>query len=161
MLQAPRERAVIRVIAYFEAFKGTLVLLSASGLLELMHKDLGKLAATLVRHAHLNPASHYPRIFIDAAANLQQSNLIWLALGAAAYSLIRLAEAYGLYSERAWAEWLAALSGAIYLPFEFVELIHKHNLLSALALAVNAAVVAVMVWALYARRQHAAARAAA
>lgn len=152
MLQARRGRNAIRVIALFEAFKGAVVLLSASGLLALVHKDLGAMAAALVRHAHLNPASRYPRIFVDAAANLQHTNLVWLALGAAAYSLIRLAEAYGLYHERAWAEWLAALSGAIYLPFECAELLHTRTLLSALALAVNAVVVGVMVRALYHRR---------
>ncbi len=153
MLQATRGRTAIRVIAFFEAFKGIVVLLSASGVLALVHKDFGEMAASLIRHAHLNPASKYPKIFVDAAANLQHSNLMWLALGAAAYSLVRLAEAYGLFYERAWAEWLAALSGAIYIPFELAELVHARTDLSAVALVVNAAVVAVMGWALYLRRQ--------
>ena len=38
------------------------------------------------------------------------------------YSAIRFTEAYGLWRERRWAEWLSAVSGAIYLPFEIYEL---------------------------------------
>ncbi len=155
----PRGRAAIRAVAFFEAFKGIVVLLSASGLLALVHKDLGDVAAMLVRHAHLNPASKYPRIFVDAAANLQQSNLVWLALGAAAYGAIRLTEAYGLFHDRAWAEWLAALSGAIYLPFEWRELMHRHTPLAALALVVNAVVVLLMLHRLRQRRRPQPARA--
>lgn len=153
MLPARRGRGALRAIAFFEAFKGTVVLLSASGFLAFVHKDLGELAAALVRHAHLNPAAKYPRIFIDAAANLQHAHLVWLAVGAAAYGLARLAEAYGLLHERAWAEWLAALSGAIYLSFEMAELMSQHTLLSALALLFNAVVVGIMVRALDARRK--------
>lgn len=149
-------RAAIRTIAAFEAFKGLLVLLTATGLLALVHEDLGAFAARLVRHAHLNPASKYPHIFVDAATNLQHTRLLWLALGAATYSALRLVEAYGLYRERAWAEWLAALSGAIYLPFEAIELARRQNALSALALLVNVLVVVIMLRALYVRRRRSA-----
>jgi uncharacterized membrane protein (DUF2068 family) len=64
---------------------------------------------------------------------------------AAAYGLARLVEAYALWRERRWAEWLAAVSGAIYVPFELYELIHRFSWLAMGALAVNLAVVGVMV----------------
>ena len=146
-------RTAIRVVAAFEAFKGLLVLLTATGLLAMVHADLGAMAARLVRHAHLNPASKYPHIFVDAANHLQHTRLLWLALGAATYSALRLVEAYGLYRERTWAEWLAALSGAIYLPIELIELVRKQNAISVLALLVNVGVVAIMLRALYVRRR--------
>jgi uncharacterized membrane protein (DUF2068 family) len=146
------QRQAIRLIAAFEAFKGLVVLLAATGLLALIHKDLHSVAARLVEHAHLNPASRYPRIFVDAATRLQDVRLIWLAIGAAAYSVIRFIEAYGLYFERAWAEWLAAVSGAIYVPMEFVRLLHRHTWLSAAILVLNILVVVVMMRALLQRR---------
>ena len=114
--QAPR--GALRLVAAFEAFKGLLVLAGASGLLSLMHRDVYALASQPIEHTHLNPASRYPQIFLYAADNLHDSPLLLLALGATAYSGIRLTEAYGLFKQRAWAEVLAALSGAIYLPFE-------------------------------------------
>lgn len=142
----------IRLVAFFEALKGAAVLLAATGLLALVHHDLGAIAASLVQHTHLNPASKYPRVFLDAMANLQHTRLLWLALGAAAYSAVRFAEAYGLYRQRPWAEWLAALSGGIYIPFEIAGVVHERTVLSAVLLAANVAVVAVMVRALIARR---------
>ena len=147
------ERRAIRVIAGIEAFKGVLVLLAAAGVLSLIHRDLHAIAAALISHAHLNPASHYPRIFLDAAADLHNGRLLWLAAGAAGYSMLRLAEAWGLYRERAWAEVLAAASGALFLPFEVVELMRHPGWPGVAVLSVNLVVVGVMVVALIARRR--------
>jgi uncharacterized membrane protein (DUF2068 family) len=95
------------------------------GLTSLLHRDVARFAEELVRHAHLNPASRYPQIFLVAAAKVDDARLVTLALFAAAYSVIRLAEAYGLWHGRAWAEWLGALSGAVYVPFELMHFLHR------------------------------------
>lgn len=145
-------RGTIRAIALLEAMKGLVVLAAGTGLLAAIHKDLHAIALRLVEHAHLNPASRYPQIFIDAAAHAQDSRLLLLASGAAAYALVRLVEAYGLFFERAWAEALAAASGAIYIPFELLGL-HRHaTWLGASLLVLNVAVVVIMVRALLRRR---------
>ncbi len=143
----------IRLVALFEAFKGLLVLLAATGLLSLVHSDLHALAAKLIEHTHLNPASKFPRIFLDAASHLQNSQLLLLAGGAAAYSAVRFVEAYGLYRERAWAEALAAGSGAIYVPLEVLELLRSATVHGFILLVLNLAVVAVMLRALLSRRR--------
>ncbi len=149
--QAPQ--GALRLVAAFEAFKGLLVLAGACGLLSLMHRDVYALASRLIEHTHLNPASRYPQIFLNAADNLHDSRLLLLALGATAYAVIRLAEAYGLFKQRAWAEVLAALSGAIYLPFELLAFGRDASPLHAILLLANALVVAVMVNALLRRRK--------
>lgn len=146
-----RSRA-IGFVAFIEAAKGVVVLLAATGLLALVHRDVHEMAATLIEHMHLNPASKYPRIFLDAASRAQDGRLLWLAMGAATYATVRLIEAYGLFRERKWAEVLAAASGAIYVPFELVELIH-HPTLDVLAILIlNILVVAIMLRALFLRR---------
>lgn len=143
----------IRAVAFFEALKGTVVLLAGSGLLSLVHKDIYVAAATLVEHAHLNPASRYPQIFLDAASKLSDSRLLLLAAGAAVYAGLRLIEAYGLFFERSWAEVLAAGSGAVYVPFEIYELVRRLTWHGGLLLLVNVVVVAIMVRALVERRR--------
>lgn len=148
----PAQRAA-RLIALFEGLKGALVLLAGSGVLALLHRDLHALAATLVEHAHLNPAAHYPRIFIDTASRLDDRHLLQLAAGAAAYAALRLTEAWGLYRERAWAEALAAVSGALYLPFELQEVLATRAPLALALFLLNGAVVAVMVALLLRRRK--------
>jgi uncharacterized membrane protein (DUF2068 family) len=79
--------------------------------------------------------------------------LVWLAIGAGAYALVRFVEAYGLYGEKAWAEVLAAVSGAIYVPFELAELLRRPTWHGAVLLALNLSVVALMVGALLQRRK--------
>lgn len=146
------DRAV-RLVAFLEAAKGAVVLLAASGLLSLLHKDVYGLAVLLIEHAHLNPASRYPRIFLDAAANTGDSRLLWLAAGAALYAAVRLVEAYGLYFQRAWAEVLAAVSGAIYVPFELAGLAQAPSWHGAALLLLNLAIVGLMIRALRQRRR--------
>lgn len=138
----------VRGVAVFEALKGTLVFIAGFGVLSLMHRDVERLAADVLTHFHLNPARHYPRIFLDAAAQLTDARLWTLAGFAALYGSLRFIEAYGLWRERRWAEWLAAGSGTIYIPFELYELSHATTWLSAIALAVNVLIVALMADAL-------------
>jgi uncharacterized membrane protein (DUF2068 family) len=142
----------IRAVAFFEAFKGALVFAAATGLLSVIHRDIHEIAAMLIAHTHLNPASRYPRIFLDAASHLQDSRLLLLAAGAAVYALVRFIEAYGLFFERAWAEVLAAGSGAIYIPFELAELVHRRTWHGLVILSLNVLVVAIMLHALVRRR---------
>lgn len=146
----PSSRAV-RGVAVFEALKGVLVFIAGFGVLSLMHRDVEQLAADVLTHFHLNPAKHYPRIFLDAAARVTDARLWTLAGFAASYGSLRFIEAYGLWRERRWAEWLAAGSGTIYVPFELYELAHSATWLSAIALVVNVLIVALMADAL--RRQ--------
>jgi len=130
------------VAALFEGLKGSLVILAGCGLLALLHRDAQAFAERLVLHFHLNPARHYPRIFIEAAARLTDARLGLLAAGAFAYSALRFAEAYGLWLARPWAQWIGIVSGVVYLPVETLELIRRPTVLKAALLAVNALLVA-------------------
>ena len=144
----------LKAVAAFEALKGLVALAAASGAPLLVHRDLHQLALRLVEHTHLNPAAKYSSIFIDAAAHLQDSKLVFIAAGAAAYSIVRFVESYGLFRGAAWAEGFAALSGAVYVPFELAAIIRRPNWLGFVILVINLAVVAVVVLALL-RRQRA------
>ena len=147
-----RRIAAVQAVACFEALKGAVVLVAATGLLSLLHHNLYAMAAVFIQHAHLNPASHYPQIFLDAAAKLNDHRLLLLAAGAAAYALVRFVEAYGLFFGKGWAEVLAALSGAIYVPFEVLGLSRAPSWHGAAFLLINLLIVAVMVHALLDRR---------
>jgi len=152
--QRKHTREAVRAVAAFEAFKGLMALIGASGLLLLIHEhDLHEVALRLVKHLHLNPASHYPNVFITATEHLENMRLSLIALGAIAYSTIRLVEAYGLFFEAAWAEVLAAVSGAIYVPFEVIESLRRPSWMSIGALVINIAIVAIMIVAMLQRRK--------
>lgn len=143
----------VRLVALFEAFKGAVVLLVGTGLVALRHKGVYDVALSLIEHAHLNPASKYPHIFLDAANDLQNTRLLLLAAGAGFYCAFRFVEAYGLLFARSWAEMLAALGGAIYLPFEIAGLLERATLLRASMLLANLAVVVIVLLALRRKRR--------
>jgi len=143
----------LRAVALFEAAKGMLVLLAGDGVFALFHHDAQHVAAQLVRHFHLNPASYYPRLFIHVAEQATPPHLLLLAVGAALYAAVRFLEAYGLWCERTWAGWFAVINGAIYIPFEIWELTRHVTGLATTALIVNVLIVAYMTTTLRRRPQ--------
>lgn len=136
----------LRTVALIEAAKGALVLLAGFGLLSLLHHDIERIAEHLISRAHLNPAAHYPHIFLVWADQLTDARLTLLAAGATGYTTVRFVEAYGLWHARRWAEWFAALSGGFYIPFEIFELVEHTNWLTVLTLSVNVTVVTFMLY---------------
>lgn len=147
----------LRPIAIFEALKGAIVLLAGFGALSFLGRDNEHFAEQLVNRLHLNPANRYPHVFIQAMGDMTNSRLWMFAGFAALYASIRFAEAYGLWNEKRWAEWLAALSGAVYVPVEIYEIAHRASWLKFGALIINLIIVAYMVWLLTEnrRRSHA------
>jgi uncharacterized membrane protein (DUF2068 family) len=143
----------VRSIALVEGGKGVLVLIAGLGLLGLVHHDVGAIAQALVRDAHLNPASHLPRIFIEASGKVDDHRILFLARFAMAYSALRLVEAWGLWHLKPWGEWLGALVGGVYLPFEVRLLYHQFTMLHLLVFVGNLLIVGYLVWHIVLRRR--------
>ena len=144
----------LRAVAVYEAAKGTLVLLAGFGLLSIMHRDLQAFAEQLVGHLHLNPAKGYPRIFLDAATHVTDARLWLLAGFALMYAGVRWIEAYGLWLEKRWAEWLAVASGGIYVPAEAYEIAEGVTWTKILLLTVNVCIVAYLIYVLWCSRHN-------
>ncbi len=142
----------LRVVALFEAAKGLLVVLVGFGLLTFIHNDLYSPAEQLVRHFHLNPSRHYPRIFIDAAHHLTDRYLWAMAFSALLYSVVRFVQAYGLWHQRQWAKWFGLLTGAIYIPVEMVAIIRGATWPKVTVLVINAGIVGYLAYALWLSR---------
>ena len=129
----------------FEAAKGALVVAAGLGLLSLLHHDLQAVAERLVQHSHLNPAHHYPQIFIEAAGRMNDARLVGLAVLAFLYSALRFVEAYGLWHMRTWAEWLAIVAGSAYVPIEVYEIWQRPTWLRGFVLLTNVLIVVYLV----------------
>ena len=149
---SPAQTRACEAIALFEGLKGLAALASGVGLLSLLHHDLHHLALELIGHVGLNPAQHFPELLlqgVDAVNGTPVSTLMLLILG---YVAVRWTEAYGLWRNRSWAEWLGALSGGVYIPFELSHLLHKPGLISAAVLLTNGAMVCFLGFQLWQRR---------
>jgi uncharacterized membrane protein (DUF2068 family) len=137
----------------FEFAKGALALAAGAGLLAFVHRDIRDVVGELLLHLHLDPARRIPGIFVLLAERVTSTDLWLLAVGAALYSAVRFAEAYGLWRNRKWAQWLGAVSGVIYVPFELYALTKGVNPLKLATLGVNLLVVAVLSEALWRGRR--------
>jgi uncharacterized membrane protein (DUF2068 family) len=142
----------LRGIALFEAGKGLLAVMVAVWLLSLLHKDIQDVAEHLLHFLHrifrLNPDGHLARSIIRGARRVTPGNLhLWIG-GTILYSIIRFAEAAGLWLEKQWAEWFALISGCLYLPIEIYELAHHATPIKWAIFATNLLIVAYLAWLL-------------
>ncbi|MGB9080435.1 MAG: DUF2127 domain-containing protein [Desulfuromonadaceae bacterium] len=138
----------LHVVALFEGAKGVLVLLVGFELLSFIHKDIHEAAMRLVEHFHLNPANHYPRIFLDVMERINDTRLWGMAIAAAMYSIARIIEAVGLWLKQRWAEWFAILTGGMYIPVEMYEVAHRVTWPKITVLIVNVGVVSYLLFVL-------------
>ena len=131
----------LHVVALFEGAKGLLVLMVGFELLSFIHHDVHDAALRLVEHFHLNPAHHYPRIFLDLAEHIKDTQLWAMASTAVLYSIVRMVEAVGLWLRKEWAEWFAVLTGGMYIPIELIEVFRGVTWPRVTVLVVNVGVV--------------------
>jgi uncharacterized membrane protein (DUF2068 family) len=131
----------LRLIAGFEALKGTLALMACLGLFAFLHHDLRLVATALIGHIGLQPGAHYPALALHELDRLAGADLRPLLLAAAGYTVLRFSEAYGLWMQRPWGAQLGASSGALYVPFELWHLAHQPKLITVAVLIANIAVV--------------------
>src|SRR5882672_2026574 len=142
-----RRRAALRAVASLELAKGLVVLLLGFGAVSLVHKDAWDVAETLLHFLHVNPdRHHYAQVFLNLADNVTDAKLWAMAGGAAAYSIVRFVEAYGLWRARTWAEWFALISGALYVPFETYELVRRLTPIHLAVLLINLGIVLYMLY---------------
>ncbi|MBF6025734.1 DUF2127 domain-containing protein [Lysobacter niastensis] len=145
----PHAHPGLHVIAVFEAAKGVLALLAASGLEILGPAPLQRWLHELIARFSLDPG-HGAIAWLNGAINPDGVHLA--AAAVFAYGLLRLLEAWGLWRAKAWASWLGCISAAIYLPLDIYALFAHPGWLSAAVLAVNLIVVAVLARDLVVRR---------
>lgn len=118
-----RQRRLLRAVASFEFLKGIFVFLMGILALALVHKNVWLIAETLLAAFHINTDRRSAQMFLNFADNITDARLWAVARIAFAYTVLRFAEAYGLWHERTWAEWVALVSGALLMPIEIRELL--------------------------------------
>ena len=138
----------LRSIATIELAKGLLVLMAAFTLIFFMRRDPWDVADGLLHLLHISPDGHFAQRFLDWADTLTDAKLWAIAGVGLAYSVLRFFEAYGLWYARAWAEWIALISGSLYLPYEIYKLVHRQSALHIAILVVNLAIVFYMAYLL-------------
>ena len=131
----------LRTVATIEFTKGVVVVLAGLGLLSMRHKNIWGVAESFLEFLHVSPYHHYVGVFIDLVSRISDVRLWKIALVASIYAILRFVEAYGLWYALPWAEWMAAITGGVYIPFEAADLIRHATWFRLAVLVVNALIV--------------------
>lgn len=148
-----RQRRVLRTVALFEFIKGIFVVVMGICALALVHKDEWLIAETLLALFRISTDHRYAQVFLDFADSITDARLWAAASVAFCYAALRFTEAYGLWKERPWAEWVALVSGGLLLPFEIREIFRGITVLRCSFLLGNLAVILYMLYVIRSNRR--------
>jgi uncharacterized membrane protein (DUF2068 family) len=136
-----RRLQALRTVAVMEFAKGVAVLAAA---ISLYWVDPTDVVGAFLDFLHISPDHHIAQMLLRSADILSNASMRSVILVACVYCALRCAEAFGLWRARPWAEWIALISGAMYIPFEVLKLAHRVSWFHVSILLVNLAVVAYM-----------------
>ena len=95
---------------------------------------------------HVDVQETSPIHLIQKAMHFGHDTLIWAAVGVAAYAGLQFLEGIGLWLLKRWGEYVAVVGTSAFIPWELYEVAHHISLIKVLALLVNLAAVAYLVW---------------
>jgi len=137
----PHAHPGLHLIALFEASKGLLAILAATGLEILGPLPLHEGVNALIRRFNLDPEHGA----LPSLLKMISPDAVHMAAaGIFAYGLLHLVEAWGLWRAKAWASWLGCLTAALYLPFDVFAIMRHPGWASWSVLVINLLVVAVL-----------------
>ena len=139
----PDHHRGLRTVATIEAIKGVLAVGAGLALVEVIRHDvdLEDAAHHLLVALRIDPDLRISHYFLRQVERMSDANLWNIVAIIALYASLRFLESYGLWRQRIWAEWLAIVSGAIYLPFELRALIRHPTPIHWAVLLINIVIV--------------------
>jgi uncharacterized membrane protein (DUF2068 family) len=84
---------------------------------------------------------------LDSVAGLQDETVRALMVAALLFAALEAVEAWSLWHERRWGEYLTVVATALFLPLEVHELLERVTVIRVLLLLVNLVVLVYLVWA--------------
>ncbi|HZV02694.1 MAG TPA: DUF2127 domain-containing protein, partial [Planctomycetota bacterium] len=104
-----------------------------------------ELGERVIQALGVNRDREVARWFLEKLAGVSDRTLRGIGVGGLAYAVLQLAEGYGLFRRRVWAEWLTIVSTGSLIPFEVYEIVERTTVLKVVTLVVNALIVAYLI----------------
>ncbi len=144
----PDHHRGLRTVATIEAVKGVVALAAGIAFVEILRHDvdLEEAALNLLYLLHIDPERRIAHALLHAAERMSEASVVNVIVIVMLYSGLRFLESYGLWRQRVWAEWLAIVSGAVYLPFEMRALIRHPTPVHWTVLLINILIVLYIGW---------------
>jgi len=136
------------VIAAFKLLKACALVAVGVGALKLLHKDVGTVVEHWINVFQVDPRNHFINLLLTKLSNWDDRRLKELSLGTFIYAGMFLVEGVGLALQKRWAEYFTIITTSSLLPIEIYEVARRVSIGRTLALAINVAVVAYLVFEL-------------
>jgi uncharacterized membrane protein (DUF2068 family) len=138
----------LQVIASFKLLKAFALIAVGVNALRLLHKDAAALVEHWINVFRVDPHNHLIDLLLGKLAILDDRRLKELSVGTFVYAAIFLVEGVGLALRKRWAEYFTIITTSSLLPIEIYELTRRVSIGRSLALVINLAVVAYLIYEL-------------
>lgn len=139
------ERYVRGVLLLFVAYLVTRFRADRDALRRAFEEDV-PLVEPIARRLHWNLSDSYLVHLVREALDTNAGTLLLVAGGVGLYGVLQFVEGTGLWLLRRWGEYFAAVATSIFVPLEVYELVERVTWPRIIALAVNLAAVAFIVY---------------
>ena len=138
----------LRLIAAFKLLKACSLIAVGVGALRLLHKDVAAVAEHWINMFQVDLHNHFIDLFLAKLSILDDRRLKELSVGTFIYAGVFLVEGVGLAMRKRWAEYFTIITTSSLLPIEIYELARRASIGRIIALVINLAVVAYLIFEL-------------
>ncbi|MDD5673188.1 MAG: DUF2127 domain-containing protein [Chitinivibrionales bacterium] len=129
------------LISLFKLGKAGLLVVLGIGALNLVDRDIGDLFMLLISRLHIDAENRLVQQILLQLNLIDAHMLREISLGTFIFAAVLLVEGSGLFFQQVWAEFMAVIETAIFIPFEIKGIIHHSTTARGMLLFVNIAVV--------------------
>jgi uncharacterized membrane protein (DUF2068 family) len=116
------------------------------GVLRLLHADLVDEVTRLLMAMRFDPEGRFVSAVLDKVSLISPVRLKEISAGIFAHAALDILEGVGLILRKIWAEYITLIVSILFLPLEFVGIVHHVTWVRIVITAINLAVVAYLVF---------------
>jgi uncharacterized membrane protein (DUF2068 family) len=143
-MSGKRKRRGLMAIAVFKCVKGLLLLALATGMLNLLHKDVREVTENFIRTLRVDPDNRYIAGLLGKIGLIDDKKMEELTVLTFFYAALFLTEGIGLFMAKRWAEYLTIIATASFIPVEIYELTEHFGPVKMLLLIINLIIVGIL-----------------
>jgi uncharacterized membrane protein (DUF2068 family) len=140
------QAGVLRLIAVFKMIKAATLIVTAIGILKLLHNDVASTLEGWIERLGLDPGNHYVVLLMSKVANIDPKKIKELGIASFIYAGLFLTEGIGLWLMKRWAEWFTIIITSSLVPFEVWEIFRHPSAGKIVVLLINVGVVIYLVY---------------
>jgi uncharacterized membrane protein (DUF2068 family) len=129
------------LISIEKTVKAIVLIIVGFKLLSLFGQDIHAWAADFVTRHGLDIGNRFIHAALERLVGITSGQIVTWSVVAFVYSAVLLVEAFGLWFQKRWAEYLTAISTALLLPVEIYEIYERFTWVRIAILLINAFIV--------------------